>query len=110
MNKDNGKEIVPGDEKGGVFKELTLRIRLIFRLLGDRRVNPLLKLLPLGSLVYFVFPDILPGPVDDAILMWLGGYLFIELCPPEVVQEHMDAMTQVIEGEWREIDEEEPKS
>ena len=110
MNKDNGKEIVPGDEKGSVFKELTLRIRLIFRLLGDRRVNPLLKLLPLGSLVYFVFPDILPGPVDDAILMWLGGYLFIELCPPEVVQEHMDAMTQVIDGEWREIDDEEPES
>jgi hypothetical protein len=38
--------------------------------------------------------------------MWLGGYLFIELCPNEIVQEHMDAMTQVIEGEWREIDEE----
>jgi hypothetical protein len=110
LNKDNGKEIVPEDERGGVFKELTLRIRLIFRLLADRRVNPLLKLLPLGSLVYFVFPDILPGPVDDAILMWLGGYLFIELCPPEVVQEHMDAMTQVIEGEWREIDDEEPES
>ncbi len=109
MNKDNGKEIVPGDEKGGVFKELTLRIRLIFRLLADGRVNPFIKLLPIGAMVYTIFPDILFGPVDDAILMWLGGYLFIELCPPEVVQEHMDAMTQVIEGEWREIDDEEPE-
>lgn len=109
MSKDHGKEIVPGDERGGVFKELTLRIRLIFRLLADRRVNPFLKLLPLGSLVYFVVPDILFGPVDDAILIFLGGYFFIELCPNEIVQEHMDAMTQVIEGEWREIDDEEPE-
>ncbi len=106
MNADNGKEIVPDGERGSVFKELTLRIRLIFRLLADRRVNPFYKLLPIGAMVYTIFPDILFGPVDDAILMLIGGYLFIELCPNEIVQEHMDAMTQVIEGEWREIDEE----
>jgi hypothetical protein len=106
LDTDNGKEIVPHNG-GGVFNELSIRIKLIFRLLLDKRVNPLLKLLPIGSLVYLIFPDILFGPVDDAILIWLGGYLFIELCPNELVQEHMDALTQVIEGEWREIDEEE---
>jgi hypothetical protein len=56
--------------------------------------------------VYLIFPDVLFGPVDDAILIWLGGYLFIELCPHEIVQEHKDALTQVIEGEWREVEEE----
>jgi hypothetical protein len=105
LDSDNGKEIVP--RSGGVFNELSIRIKLIFRLLLDNRVNPLLKLLPLGTLVYLIFPDIIFGPVDDALLIWLGGYLFIELCPNEVVQEHMDALTQVIEGEWREVEEDE---
>ena len=104
MGKNDGRNIVPGS-KGGVFTELSIRIKLIWRLFRDRRVNPLLKLLPLGSLLYFVIPDILPGPIDDAMLVWLGAYLFVELCPAEIVQEHMDALTQVIEGEWRELDE-----
>ena len=106
MSSDNGKEIVPR-EGGGVFNELSIRVKLIIRLLLDGRVNPLLKLLPIGSLVYLFFPDIFFGPIDDALLIWLGSYLFIELCPDEIVQEHMDALTQVIEGEWREIEEDE---
>lgn len=108
LRNDNGKEIVPGS-KGGVFKELSLRVKLILRLLADRRVNPLLKLLPIGSLVYLIFPDVLFGPIDDAILLWVGNYLFIELCPNDIVQEHMDSLTQVIEGEWREVEDDEPE-
>ena len=76
----------------GFFKDLTLRIKLIFRLMGDGRVNPFLKLLPIGSLVYLIVPDIVPGPVDDAAVIWLATYLFVELCPPDVVQEHLDAL------------------
>ena len=55
-------------------------------------MNPLLKVLPIGSLVYLVMPDIAPGPIDDAALIWLATYLFVELCPPDVVQEHLDAL------------------
>lgn len=105
MSTDNGKEIVPRDG-GGVFNELSIRVKLIIRLLLDNRVNPLLKLLPIGSVVYLFFPDIFFGPIDDALLIWLGGYLFIELCPDQIVKEHMDELTQVIEGEWREVEEE----
>jgi hypothetical protein len=76
----------------GFFHDLTLRIKLILRLIGDSRVNPLLKLLPIGSLVYLVVPDIAPGPIDDAAVIWLATYLFVELCPPEVVQEHLEAL------------------
>ncbi len=108
LRNDSGKEIVPGS-KGGVFNELTLRIKLIIKLLADRRINPLLKLLPIGSLVYLVSPFDFPGPVDDAVLIWLGSYLFLELCPKEIVQEHMDSLTQVIEGEWREVEDDEPE-
>lgn len=79
-------------QSGGVFRELSLRIKLILKLLGDRRVNPLLKILPIGSLIYLVLPDIAPGPIDDAALIWLATYMFVELCPPNVVQEHLEAL------------------
>jgi len=83
------KQILP-QAQGGFFQNLTDRIKLIYRLMLDRRVNPFLKLLPIGALVYWIIPDIAPGPIDDAFLLWLGSYLFVELCPPEIVQEHMD--------------------
>ena len=76
----------------GFFQDLTLRIKLILKLMADGRVNPLLKLLPVGSLVYLVMPDIAPGPIDDAAVIWLATYLFVELCPPAVVQEHLEAL------------------
>jgi hypothetical protein len=89
-DKNNRKLTLP--QNRGFFQDLTLRIKLILRLLGDGRVNPLLKLLPIGSLVYLVVPDIAPGPIDDAAVIWLATYLFVELCPPEVVQEHLEAL------------------
>jgi hypothetical protein len=89
-DKTNRKIMLP--QSGGFFTELTLRIKLILKLLGDRRVNVFLKILPVGSLVYLVMPDIAPGPIDDAALIWLATYLFVELCPPNVVQEHLEAL------------------
>lgn len=73
----------------GFFWELSARIKLILRLLADGRVNPLLKLLPIASLAYLLVPDLAPGPIDDALIIWLGAYLFVELCPPDVVEEHL---------------------
>jgi hypothetical protein len=99
------KKITPRDS--GFFDNLTLQIKLILRLLADKRVNPLLKLLPIGTLVYMIFPDIAFGPIDDALVIWLGSALFIELCPAEIVKEHRNALTSVVEGEWREVEESE---
>jgi hypothetical protein len=86
--------------KGGLIPDLVLRAKLIMRLMGDSRVNPLIKLLPLGSLIYFIIPDIAPGPIDDAAILWLGTYLFVELCPPHVVQEHLADLNSVLPGQW----------
>jgi hypothetical protein len=91
MSDKNNRKITFPQNKG-FFQDLTLRLKLILKLLGDGRVNPLLKLLPIGSLIYLVVPDIAPGPLDDAAVIWLATYLFVELCPPEVVQEHLDAL------------------
>ncbi len=93
---------------GGFFQELGMNFKLILRLIRDRRVNPLLKLLPIGSLVYLVVPDLAPTPIDDAAVMWLGSVLFVELCPADVVQEHRNALRSVVDAQWREVDEGKP--
>jgi uncharacterized membrane protein YkvA (DUF1232 family) len=89
--------------QGGVLRNLIMRLRLILRLLGDRRVSPWLKIVPVVGLLYLVSPlDLIPdialpviGELDDAAVLWLTNYLFVELCPPEIVQEHVAALTGV---------------
>jgi hypothetical protein len=89
---------------GGAFQGLANRIKLIMRLMGDSRVSPLLKLIPIASLVYLVFPDIAPGPIDDAAVIWLSTYLFVEMCPPAVVKEHQDAIEGTVSANSRNVD------
>jgi hypothetical protein len=86
---------ISSPKDGGLFYGLTSNIKLILRLLADSRISPWLKLLPIGSLVYLVVPDLAPGPIDDAAAIWLGSYLFIELCPPAIVQEHLNAINRI---------------
>lgn len=84
--------------QGGMTRDFVNRLKLIFKLMGDSRVSPLAKLIPVGALVYLVSPiDIIMGipgvaALDDAAILWFGSNLFVELCPPEVVQEHMQAL------------------
>ncbi len=85
--------------KPGFLQDLVLNAKLIMRLLGDRRVPILLKAMPVGALVYWLVPDLVPGPIDDALVMWIGVSLFVELCPPEVVAEHRKALLQIRSGE-----------
>ncbi len=87
--------------QGGMIRDLVMRIKLIVRLLRDRRVSPWLKIIPIGGIIYLISPlDLIPdialpviGELDDAAILWLTNYLFIELCPPEIVQEHVRAIT-----------------
>ena len=122
MAKKNSGDIVlrPG---GGWMRDLALRLKLIVRLMADNRVNPLLKLLPVASLVYLFFPfdliSVVPGvsALDDVAIVSLGAYLFVEFCPPEVVQEHMQNLSsnmdsageidEVVDAETIDLDEEE---
>ena len=90
-------------ENDGVINNLTLRLKLITRLMMDSRINPLLKLLPIGALLYLVIPDAILGPIDDALVIWLGFHFFVELCPQEIVREHMDALTSTIDGSFTDV-------
>jgi len=88
-------------QQGGVIRNVVNQLKLIFRLMGDKRVNVFAKLIPIGAFAYLLFPaDLAPnivlpfvGMLDDAAVVWLGSYLFTEFCPPEVVAEHMKALS-----------------
>jgi uncharacterized membrane protein YkvA (DUF1232 family) len=91
--KTSIRDLIPKQENPGFFQGLVAQLRLVLRLMGDPRVNILLKVLPVASLVYLIFPDLLFGPLDDAAVLGLGLYLFVELCPNEVVEEHRAALS-----------------
>ena len=90
--------VVPA--RGGAMHDFVKRIKLVGRLMGDSRVSPFIKVLPLASLAYLIFPfDLVPGialpiigALDDAAILWFGSTLFVELCPDEIVQEHERAL------------------
>lgn len=98
---DNSSHNLMIPPQNNMLKEIILRLKLVLRLLADKRVNFFVKLIPIGALAYLISPvDLAPGvalPVigalDDAAVLWLGTTLFMELCPPEVIREHARTLT-----------------
>ena len=107
--RKSDKFIVPS--QGGTMRSFVQRLKLIGRLMGDSRVSPFIKVLPLASLAYLIFPfDLVPGialpiigALDDAAVLWIGSTLFVELCPDDVVQEHMQALGSNVDDTSGEI-------
>lgn len=117
-DRKTNKLMVP---QGGMLRDFVLRLKLIWRLMADRRVSFFLKLLPLASLAYLISPvDLAPGVVlpvigvlDDAAILWIGTSLFVELCPPVVVKEltselqsNLDDVNDVIDAETTDVNDE----
>ncbi len=87
-----------------------------WRLLQDPRVPSLLKLfLPIAALIYLISPfDLLPGPFDDAVVLFVALRLFLQFAPAEALRSaqaganatpksnHDDDNT--IDTSWRVID------
>ena len=74
--------------------------KLFARLINDPRVSVGPKLIVAGILAYVILPmDFLPdfviglGQLDDLAVILGGLKIFLRLCPPEVVQEHLEAIT-----------------
>ena len=99
-DKNKQKSIVSGN----VLRDLGDYFRLVLRLMGDGRINPLLKLLPIGTVAYLLNPIDIPGPIDDLGVITLGLYMFVEMCPPDVVEEHRQALRGVIAGSARDLE------
>ncbi len=102
MTKKNRPKLISSDKS--FFATLADEFRLVLRLMADRRVNLLLKLLPIGTVLYFIIPDPIIGPIDDALILGIGTYLFIELCPPHIVEEHREALKNVVDGKMSDVD------
>ena len=93
--------IVP--PQGGMMHNFVKQIKLIGRLMGDKRVSAFVKILPVAALAYLISPvDLAPGVVfpvigalDDAAILWIGSTLFVQLCPDNVVKEHMDDLDMI---------------
>lgn len=114
--KHNTKKLESVDSN--MLKSFIMRGRLIMRLMNDPRIGFMYKLLPFASLAYLIWPlDFIPipgiGAADDIAVMWFGFTLFVELCPPAIVDEHLATLTgrvvntadgDVVEGEVSEVD------
>jgi uncharacterized membrane protein YkvA (DUF1232 family) len=97
----------PG-ETAGFLSEILKQGRLIRRLLADRRVSIWPKLIIPATVAYIVSPiDLLSdvflgvGQLDDIAVLLIGLKVFVELCPTEIVQEHLDDLSSVISGSYR---------
>jgi uncharacterized membrane protein YkvA (DUF1232 family) len=119
-NRPNSR--LSSQQKTGLLAELIRNAKLVWRLLKDPRVSPAIKLtVPALAAIYLIWPiDLLPdvllglGQLDDLAILLLGVRLFIELCPPGIVQLHRDALDgkpppgkeqgEIVDGEYRVIE------
>lgn len=97
----------------GVLSEMVRQARLVLRLLKDARVPAWPKLIIPGVIVYILSPiDLLPDPIlglgqiDDVAVLFIGLRMFVELCPSDIVREHLDALSSVVTGSYRVVREE----
>ena len=113
----------------GALAQFVRTLRLVWRLFFDPRVPVFPKLILPAALAYIVSPvDLIPdvilglGQVDDVAIAFLAIRLFIELCPPAIVEEHRAAIAaesgrtdkppagDVVEGSFHVVSDDEKKS
>ena len=82
--------------------DLIKNLRLAWGLFRDPDLPFGLKLIPVGVLLYVLFPvdflpDIVPGlgQVDDLTVALLGLKFFLDACPSAIVERHLAQMTSV---------------
>jgi uncharacterized membrane protein YkvA (DUF1232 family) len=92
--------------------DLIKNLRLAWRLFRDPELPSGFRLIPVVALLYLLFPvdflpDVVPGlgQADDLTVLLLGLKLFLDTCPPAMVEKHLARMTSV-EASYRVVDEE----
>jgi uncharacterized membrane protein YkvA (DUF1232 family) len=104
------KRLSSPEEKAGFLPDIIKNLRLAWRLFWDSRVPFWQKLVPPATLLYLLSPiDIIPdtllglGQLDDLSVILLGIWAFIQLCPQNIVQEHLEQITAQM-SPWRTVD------
>jgi hypothetical protein len=90
---------------GDIFRQIGLQAKLVLHLMGDKRVNFWLKLVPIFAVIYAILPDLAIGPFDDGAILWLSSYLITTLSPQDVVEQYRQELWNTIPGEWHDSDE-----
>lgn len=100
------------------LQQLWRTFPLAWRLLQDRQVAPLLKVIPILALIYVLVPvdlvpDLIPlgGQLDDVALILIALRVFIKLAPPNVVARYQEDYGEtstldddnVVDGTWRTV-------
>jgi hypothetical protein len=85
----------------GFLRYLPHFLQVFYRLMTDRRVPVIAKAVPLLGLLVLLTPpalelDLVPlvGEIDWLIVGYISLKLFLWLCPPEVVREHVRQVGQ----------------
>jgi hypothetical protein len=71
--------------KQALMVKLVSNVKLVSRLMLDKRVNIFSKLLPVAGIVYLIWPDFIFGPFDDASIIYLAFYTFLKLNPVKLI-------------------------
>jgi uncharacterized membrane protein YkvA (DUF1232 family) len=107
------KKVGQVGEAAGILAEIIKNIKLIWGLLNDGRISPWVKMIVPATLLYLLFPfDIVPdlapglGQLDDIAVILLGLKFFVEMCPEEIVRQHLDELASVV-SPWRIVEEDE---
>lgn len=116
MDVSGNKRLGDPGRAAGLMAEILKQGRLILRLLGDRRVPVWPKLIIPATIAYIFSPiDLLSDPIlglgqlDDAAILLIGLKLFVELCPTDIVREHVESLASVIDGSYRVVEEEQER-
>ena len=97
---------IAANNRVGILGELIRNAQLTWRLLKDPRVPLPIKLIIPGVVgVYLLspidfMPDVLPllGQIDDIAVLFGGVMLFIQMCPPDIVDEHRAALAGEVQA------------
>jgi uncharacterized membrane protein YkvA (DUF1232 family) len=89
---------------GQLLRHVPSFAKLYWRLFRDRRVSFLPKALLVLTAIYLfspldVVPELIPvvGAMDDLAVGLAGLWLFVRLCPPPVVRQHVAAIAAAAE-------------
>jgi len=108
-------------QAAGFLSEIFRQGALIWQLMRSGDVPSWIKFIPPLAILYLLSPiDIVPDPIlglgqlDDVAVLLLSVKLFVELCPPGVVQRMRDELggstppqpdQEVVDASYRVIDE-----
>ena len=109
MAEEKKNWLGPYIPEGNILREVVQQIKLVYHLMLDARVRPLVKVIPVVALLYVVSPvdliaDVIPvlGQMDDAAIVMFGLRMFFELAPADVVREHLKRLARPLtDSEWK---------